>query len=261
MSTRENAMNATPATKATFAGDLFAGQHVLVSGGTSGIGLACARAFRDHGAQVTAGGVGDPSPDEAARDPGNAGIRFIDLDVRDPAAIASCIDALPDRLAVLVNAAGIIRRDAEHDPDVFAQVIDINLNGSMRLCSAALERLTAARGCVINLASMLSFFGGPRVPGYSASKGGIAQLTRSLAAAWAPQGVRVNALAPGWIATPLTQALQDDPARAGPILARTPMDRFGTPEEIAAAALFLASPAAGFITGTILPVDGGYASV
>ncbi len=258
---RENSMNATPATDRTFASDLFAGRHVLVSGGTSGIGLSCARAFRDHGAEVIAGGVGDPSPEDAARDPANAGIRFVTLDVRDPAAITACVAELPERLAVLVNAAGIIRRDAEHDPEVFSQVIDINLNGSMRVATAALERLAAGRGCVINLASMLSFFGGPRVPGYSASKGGIAQLTRSLAAAWAAQGVRVNALAPGWIATPLTQALQDDPARAGPILARTPMGRFGTPEEIAAAALFLASPAAAFVTGAILPVDGGYSGV
>jgi NAD(P)-dependent dehydrogenase (short-subunit alcohol dehydrogenase family) len=105
---------------------------------------------------------------------------------------------------------------------------------------------------------MLSFFGGGLVPGYSASKGGVAQLTKSLAIAYAADGIRVNAVAPGWIATPLTQALQDDPARVGAILARTPMGRWGTPEDVAGPVLFLASAAAGFITGIVLPVDGGY---
>ena len=105
---------------------------------------------------------------------------------------------------------------------------------------------------------MLSFFGGGLVPGYSASKGGVAQLTKSLAIAYAIDGIRVNAVAPGWIATPLTQALQDDPSRSEPILARTPMRRWGTPEDVAGPVLFLSSPAAAFVTGVILPVDGGY---
>ena len=118
--------------------------------------------------------------------------------------------------------------------------------------------LAARRGCIVNTAAMLSFFGGGLVPGYSASKGGVAQLTKSLAIAYAADGIRVNAVAPGWIATPLTQALQDDPARASPILARTPMGRWGTPEDVAGPVLFLASAAAGFVTGVVLPVDGGY---
>ena len=105
---------------------------------------------------------------------------------------------------------------------------------------------------------MLSFFGGGLVPGYSASKGGVAQLTRSLALAYETDGIRVNAVAPGWIATPPTQALQDDPARSAQILARTPLGRWGTPDDVAAVVLFLASPATRFVTGVVLPMDGGY---
>jgi NAD(P)-dependent dehydrogenase (short-subunit alcohol dehydrogenase family) len=107
---------------------------------------------------------------------------------------------------------------------------------------------------------MLSFFGGPRVPAYSASKGGIVQLTRSLAVAWAPDHIRVNAVAPGWIATPLTQALQNDSVRSAQLVSRTPMARWGRAEEVAGPVLFLSSEAASFITGAVLPVDGGYSA-
>ena len=128
----------------------------------------------------------------------------------------------------------------------------------MRVCTATRDKLRARRGCIVNTASMLTFFGGGLVPGYAASKGGIGQLTKALAIAYAADGIRVNAIAPGWIATPLTQALQDDPARSGPILARTPLGRWGTPQDVAQAAVFLCTPAASFLTGVILPIDGGY---
>jgi NAD(P)-dependent dehydrogenase (short-subunit alcohol dehydrogenase family) len=241
----------------TFSAGLFRGRQVLVVGGTSGIGLGAARAFRDLGAQVEATGATEAEQSRAADDDGNCNISFSPLDVRDGRAIQECVARL-ERIDILVNAAGVIRRDLEHDPDVFAEVVAINLTGTMRVTSAAKAKLGRAKGCVVNIASMLTYFGGSRVPAYSSSKGGVGQLTKSLAAAWAEEGIRVNAVAPGWIATPLTRALQDDPARSAPILSRTPMGRWGTPEEVASGVVFLASPAARFITGAILPVDGGY---
>ena len=233
-------------------------RSVLVTGGSSGIGGAVARAFAVEGCRVISTGVSEAEVASARQDPAFAGIDIRMLDVRDGAAVQALIDSI-DALDVLVNCAGTIRRGGtEHDPEVFDEVLAINLGGTMRACAAARAKLAARRGCIVNTASMLSFFGGAITPGYSASKGGVAQLTKSLAIAYAAEGTRVNAVAPGWIATPLTQPLQDDVARAASIVARTPMGRWGTPEDIAGPVLFLASPAARFITGVILPVDGGY---
>jgi len=234
----------------TFSADAFAGRHVLVVGGTSGIGAGIAQAFAQHGAAVRVTGATAGEVEQATA-------AAIVLDVRDGAAVAALL-ATFNTLDVLVNCAGVIRRGQEHEPEVFADVIDINLNGTQRCCAAARPLLAASRGCIVNTASMLSFFGGGLVPGYSASKGGVAQLTKSLAIAYAAEGIRVNALAPGWIATPLTDALQRDGTRSAAILGRTPLARWGTPQDVAGVALFLASPAAAFVTGVVLPVDGGY---
>jgi NAD(P)-dependent dehydrogenase (short-subunit alcohol dehydrogenase family) len=226
----------------------FGRKSVLITGGTSGIGRAIAEAFARAGAEVIAAGL-------AGEHQSHQSIQTIIADVTDP-------DALQiDRpLHILVNAAGIIRRDEEFDPDTFARVIGVNLTGCMRVCMAMKPKLAATHGCIVNIASMLSFFGGPRVPAYSASKGGIAQLTKSLAVAWASEGIRVNAVAPGWIETPLTEPLRADPARSAPLLSRTPMARWGKPEEVAGPVLFLCSGAASFVTGAILTVDGGYSA-
>lgn len=243
----------------SWAAGWYAGRRVLVTGGTSGIGATIARAFANSGATVTATGVERGELDALQHDPEiGGGLRL--LDVRDPQGIAAVVGEL-DRLDVLVNAAGVIARGAELDPIVFAQVLDVNLTGAMRLCTSCRSLLAASgRGAVLNLASMLSFFGGGLVPGYAASKGGIVQLTRSLAIAYASDGIRVNALAPGWIRTPLTVALQEDADRSRAILARTPLGRWGEARELAGAALFLCSPEASFVTGAVLTVDGGYSA-
>ncbi|MBB5463917.1 MULTISPECIES: SDR family NAD(P)-dependent oxidoreductase [Paraburkholderia] len=238
----------------TFQNQLLEGKTALVTGGLSGIGAAIANTLAQLGAHTVAAGL--PLP-EGTPDTLNREIARVTLDVRSGNAVTAAVNAF-ERLDIVVNCAGVISRVEEHRLDVFERVMDINLNGTMRVCAAARDSLKASAGCIVNTASMLSFFGGGLVPAYSASKGAVAQLTKSLAIAYAADGIRVNAVAPGWIATPLTQALQDDDGRSLAILERTPLRRWGTPEEVAQVAVFLCSPAASFMTGAIVPVDGGY---
>jgi NAD(P)-dependent dehydrogenase (short-subunit alcohol dehydrogenase family) len=241
----------------TYRDDLMAGRVALVSGGTGGIGAAIGDALAACGAVVTVTGATAKEADAARARPDFRGRDALALDVRDSVAVSALIANLP-RLDIVVNAAGVIRRDAEHDPSVFAEVVDINLAGVMRVCAAARPLLAKSRGCIVNITSMLAYFGGGRVPGYSASKGGLAQLTKSLAIAYAEDKIRVNAVAPGWIATPLTSALQDDHERSAAIIARTPLGRWGELGDVAGTVVFLCSPAAEFVTGAVIPVDGGY---
>jgi NAD(P)-dependent dehydrogenase (short-subunit alcohol dehydrogenase family) len=230
----------------------------LVTGGARGIGRGAAVALADAGYQVIATGVSAVEVTEAVPHPG---VSYHQLDVTDDAGVKALIAGLV-RLDALVNAAGIIQRGGkEFETDAFRLTIEVNLIGTMRCCTVAHAKLAASGGAIVNLASMLSFFGAPLAPGYAASKGGIAQLTKSLAAAWAKDGVRVNAVAPGWIATDLTRALQEDEGRSAAILGRTPMGRWGTPDDIGPVVRFLMSDEARFITGAVLPVDGGYLTV
>jgi len=206
------------------------------------------------GYQVTVTGLTDA---EVAAVPRRDHLRAVRLDVTKDADVAACIAGL-DRLDALVNCAGIILRDGlEFTVEGFQKVIDVNLTGTMRLCVAAKPLLEKQKGAIVNTASIWSFFGGGLVPAYTASKGGVAQLTKALAVAWAPT-IRVNAIAPGWVETELTKAARTDAARSEAIVARTPFGRWGKPDDIGGAVVFLCSEGAGFVTGTVLPIDGGY---
>lgn len=230
----------------------------LITGGARGIGFGVAEALLQSGYHVVVTGL---SYDEVAAVPARDKLLAYQLDVTDDQAVADVIAKQP-RLDALINCAGmILRGGAEYEIASFQKVMDVNLTGTMRMCLAAREKLGASgHGVIINTASMLSFFGGPLTPAYAASKGAIVQLTKSLAVAWADEGIRVNAIAPGWIETDLTRGAREDAARSQAILARTPMKRWGIPADIGGVVAHLCSDEARFITGAVIPIDGGYSA-
>lgn len=233
------------------------GRTAVVIGGTGGLGGAIAAAFiNEPDCRVFITGATSAEVESAQSDPSLRGAEITVLDVRDNSAVTSYFSRL-DRLDVLLNAAGIMSSPADFTPEGFERTVDINLTGTARVCFAAHSLLAASRGNIINFASVMSFRGTATGPAYSASKAGVMLLTKSLATAWGST-IRVNALAPGFIETPMTVSVRADAARSKRITDHTPAGRWGTPDELVGAALFLASDAAGFVNGIVLPVDGGY---
>jgi 2-deoxy-D-gluconate 3-dehydrogenase len=238
----------------------------LVTGSSSGIGLSIAIALAQAGATVACHGNSRPAEAaaQAIRQAGGSASAF-SADLSDPSGAEILFDAVIAQYGhvdILINNAGIIlRHDAVDYPfEDWQKVMQVNLNSVFQLSQLVGRDLIASSspGKIVNIASLLSFQGGIRVPAYAASKGGVAQLTKALANEWASKGIQVNAIAPGYIATDNTTALRNDETRNRQILERIPAGRWGDPSDIAATTVFLASPAANYITGAVLNVDGGW---
>lgn len=231
------------------------GATAVVTGSTRGIGRALTELLLASGARVI--GL------QRGTDSLGPGHTCLSVDLADPAARADAVDAVlaDHEIDILVNNAGInLRHTVEDFPlDEFSQVMSINLDAVVHLTQAfGRPMLERGHGRIVNIASMLSFFGGVKASAYAASKGAVAQFTKSVANEWAGRGVAVNAVAPGYIATELNVALREDPERNGEIIGRIPAGRWGRAEDIAGTVLFLCSGGADYVHGTVLPVDGGY---
>lgn len=230
-------------------------KFALVTGGAHpmGIGFASAKALVKIGYEVIVTGY---STEETALTPETPSISTRVLDVTDDASIAALVGGLP-RLDALVNCAGHATPH-EFEIEQFARTVEVNLTGTMRMSLAAYPLLKKEGGAIVNIGSMYSIFGSTIAPGYAASKGGVVALTRSFAASWAKDGIRCNAVAPGWIKTNMSRMMWDNPEMADPISARTPMGRWGESQELGDVIGFLCAPESRFVTGVLIPVDGGY---
>jgi 2-deoxy-D-gluconate 3-dehydrogenase len=240
------------------------GKVALVTGADKGLGQGIAVALANAGADITAAGRASPAETEAMVK--KTGRRFLSIDVNlmtvEPVGriVAETLKGL-GKIDILVNNAGIIRRadSLEFSEKDWDDVMNVNIKSMFFLCQAAgREMVKQGSGKIINIASMLSFQGGIRVPSYTASKSGVAGITRLLANEWAAKNINVNAIAPGYMATDNTQQLRQDPARSREILARIPAGRWSEPADVGGTAVFLASPAADYLHGAIIPVDGGW---
>lgn len=239
----------------TFNTKMFENKVAVVTGGTSGIGHAVAVAYAQKGAKVWALGL----QTNLATYPNGLDIHPVEIDVTDKAAVDQFFSTL-NHLDFLFNGAGT-GSPTEHELDSFKRVIDVNLTSVFYMSECAAKLMTQSdNASIVNVSSMYSIFGSPMVPAYSSSKGAIDQLTKSHALSFAKDNIRVNAIVPGWIDTPLIAPLKQDPDIQGRIADRTPMQRLGRPEEVADLVVFLSSKAASFITGTMVNIDGGYSS-
>jgi len=239
----------------------YSGRIVLVTGGSAGIGLAIARAYKTAGADVYITGR---KPNLAGYDLDESEFDYFPMTANDPHQVARIVKGLPV-LDILVNNAGESHPggyERRYDPEIFEKTVEIILFGPYRLAHALRPALAKSEmpggASVVNLGSMSSFFGMDAVPGYGAGKAAIVQLTKTLAIAWAGDNIRVNAIAPGNTRTRIFDRVMDVPNAIQPLIARTPMGRFGEPDEMAGPTLFLTSPQANFITGQTIAVCGGY---
>jgi len=245
--------------------DLFRldGKVALITGAASGLGAAIATGLAQAGASVAVHGNRRAADETAHAIGGSAAAFQADLGhTAGPESLYGRVKEHFGKIDILINNAGTIHRDAAVDTTLesWEQVLQVNLTSVFQLSQFVARDLIAreAPGKIVNIASLLSFQGGIRVPAYAASKGGVAQLTKALANEWAPKNIQVNAIAPGYFATTNTEALQADETRNRQILERIPAARWGQPEDLAGAALYLASPASNYVTGTVLTVDGGW---
>ena len=234
------------------------GQTVCIIGGSSGIGNATAHAFRNQGADVHVTGTRPSEADyDAAEGSDLVGLTYHQLDAADDSAIIALRQKF-DRLDILVCSQGMVMyKRAEFEPENFARVVQVNLNSLMTCAGEFHDLLKQAKGSLIIISSTAAFHATVGNPGYNASKAGAAGLTRTLGKAWAPDGIRVNGIAPGLIATKMTKVTTDNPQRREATVKSIPVGRIGDPDDMAGLALFLASPLAGYIVGQTIVADGG----